>query len=240
MAALFISDLHLSAARPEVVGLFLRFLAGPARRAEALYILGDLFEYWAGDDNLEDAFNARVVSGLAETAAAGTQVYFMRGNRDFLIGDRFAQAAGATLMDDPLQVTLHGTATLLTHGDQLCTDDVSYQAFRRQVREPAWIAAFLARPLQERKREIERLRSLSEAEKRRKSAAIMDVNAGAVAALLRRHGYPSLVHGHTHRQARHVHRVDQRECERWVLPDWHETVDALAIDERGARFEPVE
>jgi UDP-2,3-diacylglucosamine hydrolase len=240
VAALFISDLHLSATRPEVVRLFLEFLSGPARRAEALYILGDLFDYWAGDDDLDDPFNSGIVTRLADTAAAGTRVHFMRGNRDFLAGDRFAEAAHTTLLEDPSEVALYGSATLLTHGDQLCTDDAAYQAFRRQVREPAWIDAFLARPLEERKREIERLHSRSEAEKRRKSADIMDVNADAVAALLRRHGSTRLVHGHTHRQAQHVHRVGERDCERWVLPDWHGPVDVLVVDERGARFEPAQ
>jgi UDP-2,3-diacylglucosamine hydrolase len=235
VAALFISDLHLSPGRPEVVALFRRFLGGPARRAESLFILGDLFEYWAGDDDLADGFNSEMVAALAATAGAGTRVHFMHGNRDFLVGDAFAAAAALTLLPDPYETTLHGIRTLLSHGDALCTDDASYQAFRARVRDPAWIARFLARPLAERKAEIERLRAVSEEEKQRKPADIMDANAGAVSRLMKAAGCPRLIHGHTHRQARHVH----AEGERWVLPDWHATADVLVIDEGGARFEPV-
>lgn len=239
MSALFISDLHLSPTRPDSLRLFLGFLSDRAGAARSLYILGDLFDYWAGDDDLGDPFNTRVVSALATTATAGVQVFFIRGNRDFLVGERFARESKATLLDDPTALTLYGTPTLISHGDQLCTDDASYQAFRRQVRAPEWIDSFLARPLTDRKSEIERLRSLSETEKRRKSATIMDANAGAVEALLRRHGGPRLIHGHTHRQARHVHRVDERECERWVLPDWRPGAEVLVVDEGGVRFESI-
>ena len=235
MATLFISDLHLCASRPQINRIFLGFLAGPARHADALYILGDLFEYWAGDDDLPDPFNAGIAAALAACAASGVKVFFMRGNRDFLVGERFAGAAGVTLLADPTLIDLHGRPTLLTHGDDLCTDDAAYQDFRREVRAPRWIDDFLARPLAERKREIERLRALSEAEKRKKPAAIMDVNAGAVADLLREYGYPRLIHGHTHRPARHEHLVDAHRCERWVLADWYERGSGLACDDRGVR-----
>jgi UDP-2,3-diacylglucosamine hydrolase len=239
MPALFISDLHLSPGRPETADLLLGFLSGRARGAEALYILGDLFEYWAGDDDLGDRFNARIAAGLAAAAASGTRLFFMRGNRDFLAGEGLARAASLSLLEDPYPLSLFGTPTLLSHGDELCTDDAAYQAFRRQVRDPAWAISFLARPLDERKREIERLRSLSEEEKRRKAADIMDANPAAVEALLQRYGCRRLIHGHTHRQARHIHKVEGRTCERWVLPDWHATADVLVVDEHGARFEPI-
>jgi UDP-2,3-diacylglucosamine hydrolase len=235
VAALFISDLHLSPGRPEVVRLFRNFLSGAVRGADSLYILGDLFEYWAGDDDLGDSFNADMVGAIAGLAGSGTRVHFMRGNRDFLVGEAFARAARLTLLPDPFEIALHGTRTLLSHGDALCTDDASYQAFRAKVRQPAWIAEFLARPLAERKAEIERLRSVSEVEKQRKAADIMDANAAAVSRLMRSTGCTRLIHGHTHRQARHVH----AEGERWVLPDWHATADVLVVDAKAARFEPV-
>ena len=233
MAVLFVSDLHLCPSRPTIHRLFLDFLSGPARGAEALYILGDLFEYWAGDDDLPDPFNASIATALAACVTSGVKMFFMRGNRDFLVGERFAGAAGVTLLADPTLIDLRGQPTLLTHGDDLCTDDTAYQDFRRKVRAPAWIDDFLAQPLRERKREIARLRALSETEKKKKPAAIMDVNAGAVADLLRRHGYPRLIHGHTHRPAQHEHLVDGRRCERWVLADWYEHGSYLRADSSG-------
>lgn len=144
----------------------------------------------------------------------------MAGNRDFLVGEAFAAAAGVALLPDPCLRDVAGTPTLLTHGDALCTDDADYQRFRAHVRAPAWRAAFLARPLAERKREIEALRARSEAEKRVKPPALMDANAGAVEDALRRHGARAMIHGHTHRQGRHIHRVDGHDCPRWVLGDW--------------------
>jgi UDP-2,3-diacylglucosamine hydrolase len=217
---LFISDLHLSPAVPAVTRRFEEFLAGPARAAAALYILGDLFDYWAGDDDLGDPFNARSVAALADLAAAGVAIYFMPGNRDFLVGPGFAAAAGLTLLAEPGVRAIAGTPTLLLHGDTLCTDDTDYQAFRAQVRAPAWRAAFLARPLAERKALIADLRARSESEKQIKPAAIMDANPQAVAAALREHGVATLIHGHTHRQGSHDHAVAGRACRRWVLGDW--------------------
>ena len=232
MATLFISDLHLSPERPEIVHLFRAFLAGPARGAQGLYILGDLFEYWAGDDDLAKAFNASIVAELA-ACAESVPVAFMRGNRDFLVGARFAQASRARLAEDPELVELYGRRVLVSHGDALCTDDAAYQQFRRLVRSAAWIESFLKRPLEERRREIESLRALSEAEKQGKPADVMDVNREAVEDLLRRHGYPTLVHGHTHRPDRHEHVVDGRRCERWVLADWYRDASWLALGPQG-------
>ncbi len=238
MAQLFISDLHLSPDRPAITGLFLDFLKGPARKAESLYILGDLFEYWAGDDSLADPFNARIASALAACAAAGPRVFFMRGNRDFLIDDGFAAAAGLGLLEDPARVELANGPAMLSHGDALCTDDEAYQAFRTMVRSPKWIRAFLAQPLAERRREIEAMRARSEVEKRIKSTAIMDVNAAAVADFFRRHACTRLIHGHTHRPALHQLSVDGRPCERWVLADWYDSGSCLICDEEGLRALP--
>lgn len=234
-ATFLISDLHLCPTRPEIAGLFLDFLADQAREAAALYILGDLFEYWAGDDELDDTFNARICEGLRNCAAA-TPIYFIAGNRDFLIGADFARASAVTLLDEPLLLDIAGTPTLLMHGDTLCSDDQAYQDFRSMVRNPAWRADFLAKPLAERKARIEALRRRSEAEKQTKPAAIMDVNATTVAATLRAHAYPRLIHGHTHRQGNHVHHVDGHACERWVLGDWHDSGNYLAIDATGCLF----
>ena len=219
--ALFISDLHLSPSAPATVERFLKFLAGPAQAAASLTILGDLFEYWAGDDDLADPFNARIVTALRAVADAGVLVSFMAGNRDFLIGDSFAAAAGLSLLPDPCVRDIAGVATLLTHGDTLCTDDADYQGFRHQVRDPAWQSSFLARPLADRKAEIDELRQRSEREKKIKPLYIMDVNADAVVAALRRHQASILIHGHTHRQGQHTHNVDGQTCQRWVLGDWH-------------------
>lgn len=236
-AELFISDLHLSPDAPATVERFLNFLAGPARSASHLTILGDLFDYWAGDDDLADPFNAHIVVALRALADAGVMVSFMAGNRDFLIGQQFAAAAGLSLLPDPCVRAVAGVATLLTHGDTLCTDDNDYLAFRREVRHPDWQASFLARPLAARKAEITALRQRSEDAKRIKPAAIMDVNAGAVAATFRQHGVHALIHGHTHRPGQHTHTVDGQPCQRWVLCDWHpDHGSALACGPGDWRF----
>ena len=213
--------------------MFFDFLRGTAREAESLYILGDLFEYWAGDDDLRDPFNDSVASALAELARSGPVLQFMHGNRDFLLDGEFAKACGGRLIDDPHSVNLFEAPTLLMHGDTMCTDDIDYQRFRAQVRAPAWQKGFLGLPLEQRKRQIEAVRQTSESEKTRKAPEIMDVNQGAVEAVLRQHTYPRLIHGHTHRPARHVHRVDGRTCERWVLADWYRAGSYLRCDERG-------
>lgn len=218
---MFISDLHLSPAEPGTVQTLLDFLAGPARGAERLTILGDLFDYWAGDDDLADPFSARIVAALRTLSDRGVRLEFMAGNRDFLVGEDFAHAAGLTLLPDPCVRDIAGVRTLLTHGDALCSDDVDYQRFRAQVRDPAWRAAFLARPLADRKREIETLRMMSETEKRHKPAEIMDVNADAVTAWFVAHRAEALIHGHTHRQGRHEYVLNGKICTRWVLGDWH-------------------
>ncbi len=239
--ALFVSDIHLAPDEPATVERFLAFLHGPARDAAQLTILGDLFDYWAGDDDLGDPFNARIVTALRGVAAAGVTLAFMAGNRDFLVGDAFAAAAGLSLLPDPCVRDVAGVATLLSHGDLLCTDDAAYQRFRREVRDPAWRSHFLAQPLATRKAQIAALRAQSEAEKKVKTQAIMDANEAAVADMLRQHRVGRLIHGHTHRQACHAHVVDGRSCARWVLGDWHagsgvSRGTALACSDDGWHF----
>ena len=231
--SLFISDLHLSADHPEISTAFSEFLSTTAARAEALYILGDLFEYWAGDDDIHDPFNQQVIQALSGLSAKGVSIYLMHGNRDFLMGETLAVACGARLLSDPTLVKIHGTPTLLMHGDTLCSDDTDYMAFRAQVRDPQWQADFLAHPLAQRKAQIEQLRAQSKLAQSRKTAEIMDVNAESVINTLREHNYPRLIHGHTHRPARHEHEVDQHCCERWVLPDWYDQGGYLRCDEHG-------
>ena len=235
MSTLFISDLHLCSGRPQSNRSFFGFLEHEARSARALYILGDLFEYWVGDDDLRDPFNATIVAALARLVAGGVPTYLMHGNRDFVIGEAFARASGVTLLPDPTLFNLHGQAVLLMHGDTLCTLDLEYQSFRREARSEAWISNLLQQPLAERKAAVEALRRKSEQEKRSKSAEIMDVAPAEVEAALRRYGYPRLIHGHTHRPACHAHTVDGHVCERWVLADWYQAGSYLACDESGCR-----
>lgn len=229
---LFISDLHLSADYSCSMAAFLRFIAEAAPQAEALYILGDLFEYWAGDDDLQDEFHARVIAALHSLSSRGTQVYLLHGNRDLLMGRDLANACQATLLDDPTLIKLYGTPTLISHGDSLCTADIEYQQYRAQVLDPAFRQQFLARPLAYRKAYIEQLRARSAVEKQNKDSAIMDVSDSAVAAMLREYHYPRLIHGHTHRPGRHDHVVDGYRCERWVLSDWQQWASALRCDAR--------
>lgn len=237
--ALFVSDLHLHPSRPGTARLFRDFLAGPARNAKSVYILGDLFDAWAGDDDLADPFNAAIAADLRALADGGVRIFLLPGNRDFLIDRRFAAAAGLTPLGDETVVDLAGTKTLLLHGDTLCTDDREYQAFRQSVRSVQWRRDFLAQPLATRKAEIERLRSLSENQKRIKPMGLMDASNGAVEQAFVRHDVTRMIHGHTHRQARHAHVVEGRPCQRWVLPDWDNGPAALACDEGGCTWRPL-
>lgn len=231
---LFCSDLHLDESRPAIVAQFERFLREAASTADALYILGDLFEYWVGDDGIALPFNARIAARLADAAAA-IPVFFMHGNRDFLVADRFAAETGARLIADPTRIDLHGTATLLLHGDTLCTGDAQYQAFRRQVRDPQWQAVALARPIPERLAIAQAMREKSEGAKQGKAMAIMDVAPEAVERAFAESGCTVMIHGHTHRPGRHVHRVDGVERVRWVLADWYEKGGYLEATPAGLR-----
>lgn len=217
---LFISDLHLDEGRPAATACLLRLLDGPARDAAALWVLGDLFEAWVGDD--DDAPWLVPVLDAFAALAAKVPVTVLHGNRDFLLGRGFESRTGARLAVEPCAIDLGGVRTVLVHGDAQCTDDAKYQAFRSQVRAPAWQQAFLAQPLAARRGFAEQARAASRAENADKDAYLMDVNAAAVAALLRDTGATRLVHGHTHRPARHALEVDGRACERWVLGDWHD------------------
>jgi UDP-2,3-diacylglucosamine hydrolase len=234
--ALFISDLHLTEERPEANERFIAFLEEKARRARALYILGDFFEYWIGDDDLAEPFNAVVAGLLTDISKNGVPVSLMHGNRDFLIGERFCAATGARLLTDPTVEAIEGERTLLVHGDTLCTDDVEYQAWRRKARDPAFQAAFLAKSRAERRQAMLQMREKSKEVVQGKTAEIMDVNDAAVRDALRRHGVRRLIHGHTHRAGRHAIQVDGERCERWVLPDWYGRGGYLEVDRKGPRL----
>lgn len=232
MTTFFISDLHLDPARPQITALFQDFLHGEARTAEALYILGDLFEAWIGDDD-PNPHHAEVIAGLHELAASGVPLYFMHGNRDFLIGGDFAHRAGCTLLPDPTLIDLYGTPALLLHGDTLCTDDLAYQEFRRMVRDPVWQREFLAQPLAARQAFADRARATSQNETRQKAETIMDVNPDAVTAAMRRHRTLLMIHGHTHRPAVHEFSVEEQPATRIVLGDWYEQGSILRCTDEG-------
>jgi len=231
---LFISDLHLCACRPHITQAFLNFLANDATKAHSLYILGDLFEYWAGDDAVEDVFIQKVIKGFRTLAKTGVRIYLMHGNRDFLIADAFCDAANIRLIQDPTLLVVRDLRILLSHGDALCTDDHAYQKFRRQVRSDEWQRQFLAQPLAIRKQQIEAIRLRSEREKSIKSMQIMDVNSDAVDTLMRVYQYPDIfIHGHTHRPYQHQLIVDNQAITRWVLGDWYEQGSYLVYDASG-------
>jgi len=229
---LFISDLHLQGARPDITERFFRFLETDAAQAEALYILGDLFEAWIGDDD-PDEHNREVQAAMRRLTDAGVAGYFMHGNRDFLIGDAFAERTGFTLLDDPVVHDLYGTPVLLSHGDAYCTDDVEYQAFRRQSRNPAWQQQVLAMSIEQRRALAGQAREESRAAMVDKAEDIMDVNAEAVADALRESGVTTLVHGHTHRPAVHEIELNGAPATRIVLGDWYEQGTVLRWTPEG-------
>ena len=214
--ALFVSDLHLSPAMPKTAAAFFRFLDEVAVNTRQLYLLGDIFEHWAGDDDIEDPFNRKVVDALRALTDKGVKLYWIAGNRDFLAGEGFAQATGVSLLPDPTVADIAGQRVLLLHGDAQCIDDRDYMAFRAQVRNPDWQRAFLSKPLSERKAIIEGMREGSRDAQREKSMAIMDVNPDAIAKLFELHRVDLMIHGHTHRPAAHETDAGIRH----VLPDW--------------------
>jgi len=234
--ALFISDLHLQESHPRTAEAFFRFLAERASQADALYLLGDIFEYWAGDDDLDTPFHRRIAGALRELADQGIGVHWMAGNRDFLVGQDFARAAGLTLLPDPTVVSIGGRRIALVHGDAQCTDDTKYMAFRAQVRDPAWQQQFLAMPLTQRKAIIAGLREGSRQAHGEKSYEIMDVTPEAVAALHEATRADVIIHGHTHRPA--LHEDPESGRRRYVLPDWELDAEPprggwIAIDPDG-------
>lgn len=214
--ALFVSDIHLSPALPKTTERFLSFLSDHAPSAERLYILGDLFEYWAGDDDVSDDYNKTIVRALKQANESGVELFWIAGNRDFLIGPQFCEAIGAQALMDPTSHEINGKRFLLSHGDALCTDDTGYMQFREMVRNPMWQQQFLAKPLSERKSIIEGMRKMSHQEQQHKRMEIMDVNLDAVNQLVQAHPGCTLIHGHTHRNAIH----NEAFAQRYVLQDW--------------------
>jgi len=236
MTILFISDLHLCKDRPEISKLFLEFLQYPAKQADALYILGDLFEVWIGDDAIGPE-EQRIITAIRAVANHGTRVSFMHGNRDFLIGDGFADMSGSTLLFDPTVIELNGEVTLLMHGDTLCTDDIEYQQFRTQVRDPDFQAQFLSLPITKRLETADHYRSESRKRSKLKPVEIMDVNQDAVINTMKHYHVNRLIHGHTHRPAIHDIKIDGQEAQRIVLGDWYHQGSVLTVDARGYHLE---
>ena len=232
MATLFISDLHIDASRPPIVRQFLSFLELEAARAEALYILGDLFESWIGDDAADSAQTA-AIAGIRALTSSGVPCFVMHGNRDFLLSERFCRDSGAEILSDPLIVTLYGERILVMHGDALCTDDRAYQRLRATVRDPDWQDRFLNLSVKARRALAGAARAGSQAHTAAVEYAITDVNADSVAQALRGSGLTTLLHGHTHRPAIHAIRVDGRACTRIVLGDWYDQGSLLRWSENG-------
>lgn len=230
---LLISDLHLPPAASELRDAFASFLAGPARAAQAVYLLGDLFEYWIGDDaGLAEYSSERAC--LHTLTASGVPVFFIHGNRDFLVGREFARATGVKLLPDPYRLELHGASTLLSHGDLFCTDDVRYQRWRKFARNAAAQAVFRALPLSMRQNILGNVRDTADADKMQKDLGIMDVNEGTVRAAFAKRGVSRIIHGHTHRPADHDYEIEGRACQRLVLADWHPgRCEALRVDHAG-------
>ncbi len=229
MAYYFISDLHLDKSRPVTTDAFIEFISSIKNDARALYILGDFIEYWVGDDDdrhgLDKAFNA--LQHLSKTCP----IYLMHGNRDFLIGERFAQQYGITLIHEPYSVKIKQHNIALSHGDILCTDDQDYLAFRQEVRSKDWQTRFLAQSLQKRIQTAEDLRIKSQQAMQTKSDALMDVNQDTVRGFFKQTETNTLIHGHTHRPAIHNHLVDNQHCQRIVLSDWHNQASYLKVTE---------
>ena len=232
MTTLFVSDLHLEAGRPEIAAQFLDFLDGEASSADALYILGDLFESWIGDDD-PDPHYATIKTALRRLVDRGVPVSFMHGNRDFMIGEAFAGETGVAILDDPSVLELSGERVLVSHGDAYCIDDVEYQGFRKKTRDPAWQAMMLQKPLQERRAIAAQMRAASVVSGSTLSEEIMDVNQCAIERALRQHGVTTMLHGHTHRPAVHEFTLDDRPAKRIVLGDWYEQGSVVRWDDAG-------
>jgi len=234
----FISDLHLDASRPTATAAFLQWLQGPALELGRLYILGDLFEYWVGDDD-PDPHHAQVREGLHAYTQKVPRVWFMPGNRDFQIGEAFLQETGMQLLPDPTLIAIHGTSLLIAHGDRLCTDDISYQRFRRFSRHPLALKFYGSMPFFIRRKLVDQARSRSAAAKLDKTPEIMDVNQGAVEASLKRYRVHTLLHGHTHRPGEHNFEMGGRNATRIVLGDWYRNGPVMYWDENGRRVDTL-
>lgn len=238
MSTLFISDLHLSGERENITELFINFLEQRASNADALYILGDLFEVWLGDDTILPDYQ-HTIQTMKRLTDNGLALFIMHGNRDFLMADHFAEISGATLIEDPTIIDLYGTPTLLMHGDILCTDDVEYQKFRKMVREPNFKADFLSKSIEERLAVAANYREISKTETANKKMDIMDVNQQAVEATLLEHNVNQLIHGHTHRPAIHDFTANGKNMKRIVLGDWFEQGSVLICDETDCQLESI-
>jgi UDP-2,3-diacylglucosamine hydrolase len=235
---LFASDLHLDTSRPQITRLFLDVLDTLGRNADAVYILGDLFDLWPGDDDDSPVGHA-ITDGLGACVAAGTPVYLLHGNRDFLIGEQFTARTGCQLLDDPARIDLYGTPVLLMHGDSLCTDDVDYQAFRAEVRDSRWQQDFLRWSLQARRDIAQVLRGKSRASAREKPEYIRDVNSDTVARFMTDHGVQLLIHGHTHRPGIHEFEIAGKPARRMVLGDWYRQGSLLECTPQGCRLRDI-
>jgi len=236
---LLISDLHLEEERPDITRAFLHFLATRARQAEALYILGDFFEVWIGDDAMTP-FQQSIADALRALSERGTRIYLMHGNRDFMLGKGFCRAAGCTLLGDPSVVELGGERVLLMHGDSLCTRDEGYMRLRRLLRNPLSLFILRHLPLSTRRKLARKLRNESRAQTRMKASDIIDVTPELIPRVLAEHGVRTLIHGHTHRPATHELEVDGRPARRIVLGDWDQQGWALQVDESGFQQAPFD
>lgn len=236
MANLFVSDLHLSTATPALADLYVGFLRQRVHPGDTLYVLGDLFEAWLGDD-AATAEDRRVMDAMRAASDAGAHLFFMHGNRDFLAGEGFEAMTGCRILQEPTVVSLRGESVLLMHGDSLCTDDHEYMSYKARVRQPAFMKQFLALPIAQRQAIAESFRAESARSTRRKPMEIMDVNPGTVEETMRSVGVHRMIHGHTHRQAIHDFMLDGAPAQRIVLGDWHETGCVLTVDEDGYRLE---
>lgn len=236
---LLISDLHLEEERPDITRAFLHFLATRARQAEALYILGDFFEVWIGDDAMTP-FQQSIADALRALSERGTRIYLMHGNRDFMLGKGFCRAAGCTLLGDPSVVELGGERVLLMHGDSLCTRDEGYMRLRRLLRNPLSLFILRNLPLSTRRKLARKLRNESRTQTRMKASDIIDVTPELIPRVLAEHGVRTLIHGHTHRPATHELEVDGRPARRIVLGDWDQQGWALQVDESGFQQAPFD
>lgn len=235
MRRLFVSDVHLDSRYRDTANSFLGLLNGAARAVDEIYILGDLFEYWLGDDD-DDEFKNNCVGELAALSDSGVSGYFMHGNRDFMIGDGFVERSGFTLLPDPVTIDMNGSPLLLSHADLYCTDDVEYQAFRQQVRNPQWQAQMRSVPLEQRRKLAEDMQTASKSATAGKDLEIMDVNAQAIAGVMRDSGVQMMLHGHTHRAAIHRFTLDTLPALRIVLGDWYSRSSYIIWDSNGFEF----
>lgn len=238
MSTLFISDLHLSAERPDIIKLFLEFMAIRAKEADAIYILGDLFEVWLGDDFIPPDAQT-VVNALRDYSNSGHKLFVMHGNRDFLMGDHFAELSGCELLPDPSIIDLYGTKTLIGHGDLLCTDDVDYMRFRQQVRNKDWQTAFLAKSVEERIAIAKQARQESKKQTSSIAEEIMDANQTTVEQVMLEHSVNQMIHGHTHRPNTHTFSLDNQQRIRIVLGDWYEQGSLLECTDQGCTLQSL-